>query len=68
VFGRLLPHARDLLDELAEAFTIAVELSIAEPGEPADDEDEERALMDSQPAELPMAPDVIEADPDAGSP
>jgi hypothetical protein len=70
---QLLVQVRDLLDELAEAFTVAVEASFAEPPPDEDGDDggaDEPVLMDSEPLDLAQLglPDVIDAEPAGGSP
>jgi hypothetical protein len=54
---QLLGQVRDLLDELAEAFTLAVEASVAEPQE---ETTEEVASVELPSEPLPL-PDIIDA-------
>lgn len=59
----LLVSVRDLLDEIAEALTVAVEASFAEEDEEDDSQDEVEAaplLFEAAPA---PAPDIIDAEP-----
>lgn len=63
---QLLTQIRDLLDELAEGLTVAVE-AFAEG--PVEEEAEEDFEMDNPPLELPSlpVPDVIDAEPSGGA-
>ena len=54
----LLGHVRGLLDELAEAFTVALEAGLAEQGE-----DEDAAPFDEELADAEPPPMIIDADP-----
>ena len=61
---QLLVQVRDLLNEIAEAFTVAVEASFADEGE---QEDIEAPGEDLPLPELPQShADVIDAEPPAG--
>jgi hypothetical protein len=65
VTQQLLGQVRDLLDELAEAFTMAVEASLPDEA-PSEDEpgDAESPL---EPVQSPL-PDIIDAEPAGGRP
>lgn len=64
---RLLVQVRDLLDELNEAFTGAIEAGLADPEEPGeepqDEEDDDGDLDPDDDTEsvTPPAPDVVDA-------
>jgi hypothetical protein len=66
VTHQLLGQVRDLLDELAEAFTMAVEASLDAPAPEATGHDHADGLP-FEPAPSP-APDIIDAEPIGSAP